>query len=450
MSRVVRSSKYRHVFGTPAKKEHTYDGIKPSKSAWDSNKVAASSKFIGCIWDASGGGAFAVLDINKKGKLGTFPLVTGHTAEVLDIDFSPFNDNIIASVAEDCYGKIWAIPDGGLSDNLNAPAQVLQGHKRKVGTLNFNPIANNILATTANDSTVKVWDIETGQVRCDVGGHPDIIQSSGWDYFGKIYSTASKDKKLRTLDPRAGSIVSEVEAHVGGKGMRLLYLGRTEKLFSMGFSKTSERQFSLWDPRNLATALRTESIDNAAGILMPFYDPDINLLFLAGKGDGNIRYYELVDEAPYIHFLSEFKSASPQRGMGWVPKLAMDLASCEIARMLKLGPSAIEPISFTVPRKSDIFQDDLYPPTFSGEPSLTADAWASGSNAEPKLVNLGPNFVAPKQVQSSFKAVETTASSKSLSPKELEAEVEKLRNRVSYLEVELSKKDARIKELEKS
>jgi len=286
-------------------------------------------------------------------------------------------------------------------------------------------------------------------VRCDVGGHPDIIQSSGWDFFGKIYSTASKDKKIRTLDPRGGSIISEVEAHVGGKGMRLLYLGRTEKLFTMGFSKTSERQFSLWDPRNLTTAIRTESIDNAAGILMPFYDPDINLLFLAGKGDGNIRYYELVDESPYIHFLSEFKSASPQRGMGWVPKLAMDLASCEIARMLKLGPSAIEPISFTVPRKSDIFQDDLYPPTFSGEPSLTADAWAKGSDAEPKMCSLGPNFVARKPAEASFKAVEV-ASSKTVSPKELEAEVEKLRNRVSYLEVELTKKDARIKELEHS
>jgi len=106
MSRVVRSSKFRHVFGTPAKKELTYDGVKPSRSAWDSNKVSASSKFIGLIWDASGGGAFAVLDVNNKGKLGQFPLVTGHTGEVLDIEFNPFNSNLVASVSEDCYGKI--------------------------------------------------------------------------------------------------------------------------------------------------------------------------------------------------------------------------------------------------------------------------------------------------------------------------------------------------------
>jgi len=314
--------------------------------------------------------------------------------------------------------------------------------------LNFNPVANNILATSANDSTVKIWDIETGQTRCDVSGHPDIIQSSAWDYYGKLYGTASKDKKVRIVDPRAGKIISEVEAHVGVKGMRIAYLGQKDKLFSMGFSKTSERQFSLWDPRNMSAPARTENIDTAAGILMPFFDNDTNVLYLAGKGDGNVRYYEIVDESPLIHFLSELKSGRPQRGMGWTPKTAMDLASCEIARLLKVTATAVEPISFSVPRKSDIFQDDLYPPTFAGEPALSADAWLKNQNAEPKLVTLGPNFVAPKpQTQAAFKTVEIEASQKSLSTKDLQDENDKLKKRIAHLESEIAKRDARIAEL---
>lgn len=446
MSRVVRSSKYRHVFGTVAKKENTYDGIKPSRSAWDSNKVAGSDRFLASIWDASGGGAFAVLDVNNKGKLGQFPLVTGHSGEVLDIDFSPHNGSIIASVSEDCYGKVWSIPAGGLTENMNTPAQTLSGHKRKVGTLNWNPIASNVLATTSSDFTVKVWDVETGQAVNDVSGHADIIQSSGWDYFGKNYATASKDKKIRIVDPRSNAIVSEVEAHYGVKGMRLCYLGDKDKLFSQGFSKLSERQFSIWDPRNLATALKSENIDTTAGIMMPFYDNDTSVLFLAGKGDGNIRYYEIVDEAPYIHFLSEFKSATPQRGMASVPKLAMDLGSCEIMRLLKLTASAIEPIHFCVPRKSDIFQDDLYPPTFSGEASLTAKQWFSGQNGTPKLISLAPGFVAPTGNQTNFQTV--VVEKKELSSRELQEENDKLSKRISYLEAELAKKDAKLKELE--
>jgi len=284
---------------------------------------------------------------------------------------------------------------------------------------------------------LKVWDVETGQSKFDVGGHPDIVQSAGWNYNGSLLSTACKDKKIRVVDPRVGKITQEVEAHQGIKGMRVLFLGASDKLFSMGFSKTSERQISIWDPKNLTEPLRNENIDTMSGILMPFFDNDTNVLYLAGKGDGNIRYYELVDESPYVHYLSEFKSASPQRGMGWVPKTAVDTSICEISRLLKLTASAIEPISFTVPRKSDQFQDDLYPPTFSGEPSLTAEQWIGGQSATPKQVQLSPGFVAPKAAETNFKSAPAAAKEKS--SVELKDENEKLTKRVAYLEAEISK-----------
>jgi hypothetical protein len=75
------------------------------------------------------------------------------------------------------------------------------------------------------------------------------------------------------------------------------------------------------------------------------------VLFLAGKGDGNIRYYEVVDEAPYVHYLSEFKSNTPQRGMAMVPKRGVNVSENEIVKMLKLSTKCMEPISFQVPRK---------------------------------------------------------------------------------------------------
>jgi coronin-1B/1C/6 len=449
MSRFVRSSKFRHVFGTPAKKENTYDGVKPTRSAWDSNKVAASTKFIGLIWDAQGGGAFAVLNSDKPGKLGQFPLVAGHSAEVLDIDFNPFNPNIIASASEDGYAKVWQIPDGGLTETLTQAAQSLSGHKRKVGTLNFNPVASNVLATTSTDFTVKIWDIERGDTIFDVAGHSDIIQSSAWNYNGQSYATASKDKKVRVIDPRSNSVVHEVEAHQGVKGMRVTYLGRKDKLFSMGFSKTSERQFSIWDPRAFGTPIKTENVDTGSGILMPFYDDDTNILYLGGKGDGNIRYYEVVDEDPYIFYLTEYKSNTPQRGMALVPKTAVDTSVCEIARILKVTQSAIEPISFTVPRKSDIFQDDLYPPTYAGEPSLTAEQWKSGKNAEPKTVQLGPGFVPPSSSATAVSFKQSTKPAEApKSGKDLEKQVADQQKRIAQLEAELKQKDERIAQLE--
>lgn len=83
--------------------------------------------------------------------------------------------------------------------------------------------------------------------------------------------------------------------------------------------------------------------DNSSSGLMPFYDADNSVMFLAGKGDGNIRYYEIVDTDPYIHYLNEFKSKDPQSGklqefvlshlfsgMAALPKQVNDVMKCEI------------------------------------------------------------------------------------------------------------------------
>jgi len=68
MSTFVRSSKYRHVFGTNAKREECYDQIKVTRSAWDTNKVAASTKSFSVIWEAGGGGSFVPINYEDSGK----------------------------------------------------------------------------------------------------------------------------------------------------------------------------------------------------------------------------------------------------------------------------------------------------------------------------------------------------------------------------------------------
>ena len=59
----------------------------------------------------------------------------GHTAAVLDTDFNPFNDHVIASAAEDCKVMVWTIPEGGLIESISTPALTLSGHGRKVNPL---------------------------------------------------------------------------------------------------------------------------------------------------------------------------------------------------------------------------------------------------------------------------------------------------------------------------
>ena len=89
-------------------------------------------------------------------------------------------------------------------------------------------------------------------------------------------------------------------------------MGASGRLLTTGFSRHSDRQYSIWDQNDLSKPLTTDTIDSSSGVVFPFYDSDTNIVFLAGKGDGNIRYYEITAEPPYIHFLSQFLSGNPQ------------------------------------------------------------------------------------------------------------------------------------------
>ena len=116
-----------------------------------------------------------------------------------------------------------------------------------------------------------------------------------------------------------------------------------------------------------------ETLDSSSGVLTPFYDPDTSMMYIAGKGDGNIRFYEILTESPWVCYLNQFISGTPHRSLGVMPKRGVDVMACEITRFYKLHTvrDMVEPISMVVPRKTEIFQDDIYPETSAPIPALT-------------------------------------------------------------------------------
>jgi len=411
--------------------------------------VTVNPSYCAVAWQVGGGGAVGVFSIDKPGRIDNPGLFTGHQGAVLDLAFNPFNDRVLATVSEDCYGKIWEIPKEGKFDRVDAPVQNLKGHKRKVGALEWNGVAENILATAGTDYDLKVWDVTTGQDRLTVGGHGGIIQSLNWNYAGNLLVTYCKDKKMRVVDPRHNKVNQETETHTGVKGGRALWLGKHEYIISVGFSKGAEREYMIYDPRNLAEVLARASIDNSAGVLMPFYDEDTEILFLAGKGDGNLRYYEVEPSAPpasMVHFVSQYSSNEPAAGCASMPKRGCDVSTNEIVRLYKQTGTVLQPLSFKVPRKSDLFQDYIFPACRSDEAALSHVQFFEGESVTaPKTKSLEGGFVKSEKADVSY---EKQVEEKPLSEDELRKTHAELVRKVAYLEAELAKRDARIKELE--
>ncbi|XP_034996123.2 coronin-6 isoform X1 [Zootoca vivipara] len=396
--RVVRQSKFRHVFGQPVKADQMYEDIRVSKVTWDSSFCAVNPKFVAIIVESGGGGAFMVLPLAKTGRVDkNIPLVTGHTAPVLDIDWCPHNDNIIASASEDTTVMVWQIPDYIPMRNLTEPVVTLEGHSKRVGILTWHPTARNILLSAGGDNVIILWNVGTGEALLTLDDlHTDLIYNVCWNHNGSLFVTTCKDKHLRIIDPRQHLVVAERFApHEGMRPMRAVFT-RDGLVFTTGFTRMSQRELGLWDPKNFEEPIALQEMDTSNGVLLPFYDPDSSIVYLCGKGDSSIRYFEITDEAPYVHYLSTYSSKEPQRGMGFMPKRGLDVSKCEIARFFKLHERKCEPIVMTVPRKSDLFQDDLYPDTPGPEPALEADEWLSGKDAEPILVSLRDGYVPVK------------------------------------------------------
>ncbi|XP_049658384.1 coronin-6 isoform X1 [Accipiter gentilis] len=393
--RVVRQSKFRHVFGQPVKADQMYEDIRVSKVTCDSSFCAVNPKFVAIIVESGGGGAFIVLPLAKTGRVDkNHPLVTGHTAPVLDIDWCPHNDNVIASASEDTTVMVWQIPDYVPVRNITEPVVTLEGHSKRVGIISWHPTARNVLLSAGCDNLVILWNVGTGEMLLVLEDmHTDLIYNVGWNRNGSLLVTTCKDKKVRVIDPRKQQVVAEkAKPHDGARPIRAIFVA-DGKIFTTGFSKMSERQLGLWDLNNFEEPIALQEMDTSNGVLLPFYDPDSSIVYLCGKGDSSIRYFEITDEAPYVHYLNTYSSKEPQRGMGFMPKRGLDVSKCEIARFFKLHERKCEPIVMTVPRKSDLFQDDLYPDTPGPEPALEADEWLSGKDAEPILISLRDGYV---------------------------------------------------------
>jgi coronin-1B/1C/6 len=445
MAKFVRTSKYRHVFAAAPRKEATWDGVKLTKNAWDSNFVSVNPQYVAIAWQVGGGGAIGIVNVNVVCKLDKVPLITGHKGPVLDLEFNPFHDNIIATVSEDCYGKIWVIPPTDFT-GTDKEAQLLKGHQRKVGNVSWNPIAENVLATGGTDYAVKLWDVSTGDEKNTFTGHAGIIQSLNWSYDGSILCSFCKDFKLRVFDPRTNIPVGTVDGHQGVKGGRAMFMGKHDKIFTVGFGKTSERQYFIYDAKNLSSPLLGPcNLDNQAGMIMPFYDEDSDLIFLPAKGDGAIRYFEFEDKGdkPEIHFCSQYSSNDPTAAIGSMPKRGVDVNTCEIVKLFRVQGTRLEPLSFKVPRKSDLFQEDIFPDCRSDEPVLTSVQWFAGESGKPKTKSLQGGFKKKEESSASFQKKDTDSDASQVTEVDLKKENAELKKRIAYLEAELAKTQAK-------
>lgn len=252
-----------------------------------------------------------------------------------------------------------------------------------------------------------------------------IPTNVSYNYDGSLIAVSSKDRSLRIVDPRVGSIISNAFSTGGGvigRNLRVCWCDtRTgiyaDPLLTVSTSGSGMRQLHLWDIRKFDSPIIMKTVDNASGQLFPLFDETMNTVFVAGKGDTIIRTYELhfleeqatiinddssssrvdgidktssVSSLPLLEKSSEFQSSmEPIAGICMLPKRCCNYRNVEMVRLFKLTSDAVIPISYKMPRAEHLksyFHDDLYHPIRSKRSLATVSDWMDTTNAVDPMI----------------------------------------------------------------
>uniref|UniRef100_A0A8C1LZY5 Coronin n=1 Tax=Cyprinus carpio TaxID=7962 RepID=A0A8C1LZY5_CYPCA len=269
--------------------------------------------------------------------------ISCHADLVTDLDFSPFDDYLLATCSADETVKLWRVCDLDQDQPSNAEV-TLSAADGRLEIVLFHPAASGLLAV-ASARGVQVWDVTRDTAL--TGKHTPSV-------FIPITITALNTRSC----------------------LQLLYFKCSLKPYSDAnlhlCLQMRQQEVRLWDSRKLSSSLSSLSLatSNArcfSGFLFMFHEADLSLSLSVS------------------HCLTDVST----RGVALVPKLALDVSCCEVLRLMQLSDNFIVPISYQVPRKD--FHADLYPDTVGHTPAVTAEDWWKGENKQVERVSLHPS-----------------------------------------------------------
>jgi coronin-1B/1C/6 len=451
----VRTSRYRHMYAE-ANATKLENLRLQTKGSENQNMAVNVNLMIALPWTSGGGGTVAVIDGKEfpSGRVGegNVKWLTGHTGPITDLAWSPFDgQDMLFTGSEDATVRMYGGPE------MEALGVLGGVHSRRVTSVTCSEVAKGMVASAAFDGSLVLWNAEnskspvraiatsTSAVSKVEGPSANYATSLIFGNSGNTVLATMASKGVVVFDPRSsGPIAAEIGiCHDGPRGVRATWLGSNEDRFLLtaGTTTGAKREIKLWDFRKSEAAVQTVGLDDNAGTMFPVFDVSSNLIFLVGRGDGMVRIYEFSEGV--VHPLTEYRTAMPQKAFVPFPRRLVDVTKNEVARFLKLETQAAQFVSFSVPRKSELVQGDLYPPCFTGEAAVSASDWFAGKITDGPLFKslVNPNthkFALSATVMSPALAGPTVVTSESdmrLRIAELEAENIRLK---AALEAELT------------
>ncbi|KAF9126479.1 Coronin-7 [Mortierella sp. 14UC] len=405
-----KASRFRFLTFKPYHISEHFDNMSglSISTAPECSMIEVNPKFLALPLHGSGG-RIGVLKTSEPGRVGNKIPSLVCSSDLTGFKFDPFNHSLLVTASDDAKIKGWIIPEDGIDkeNDVTKPDWVLSAPTMdKITLILFHPRAKDVLLSASmdrSDPTIRLWNLKTLEEKFAIKGHKDVIFSCDFNHQGSRIVSVCRDKKIRIWNALTGELIREGPGHDSLRSCRVLWLGESDVIASVGFGRGSQREILLYDANDLAKGpIDSKKMDASPGILVPHYDSDTSVLGISARGDRVMKHFEIDVSSPATFSgksrfvdVASLEQGSLQQDVAYLPKRYCNVKEIELAKMYRLTYNSVEVIRVSVPRnKKEFFQDDLFPDTVDVEtPSLEAADFFAGKGLDvaPRRIHLCPS-----------------------------------------------------------
>ncbi|XP_056144426.1 coronin-7-like [Lampris incognitus] len=260
-----KTSKFKNTTPKIPKKDGWISNVRAGSFPSQGNHIKASPRLVAFNMEQAGGGMVGLTSV-KPGSDGKWAVsqIPCHADVVTDLDFSAFDECLLATCSADETVKLWRLCDPEQEQPSGAEITLCPGQGRLELVL-FHPTSSGLLAV-GTTKTPQLWDTARQDTPLAVlEEHSDQLQSLSWKQDGSLLASSCKDKMLRVFDPRAQMRpVQSAKSLQSNKDSRVLW-AKDDQLLTTGFDMMRTREVRLWDSRKLSSSLGCVSLGTSSG-----------------------------------------------------------------------------------------------------------------------------------------------------------------------------------------
>ena len=371
---------YRYKSINSVTKNEFFSNCDLNKNTTDGRLIAVNRKYL--AFSCKNIGQIIIVNSGIPTKIDeNNPRIKGVKSNILDLEFSPFNDNILSACYENKSILLWKIPENGLREDLKKESLIYNKHSKKVHFINFNPIFKDVICSAELSGEIHVWSPLKSEPYINLKAD-DTSASLLWNPSGVLIGATTKKKTINIFDPRNNKIAFEQK--IKGLDAITKFDWIDDNLFvTINREQNNYKEYKflkLWDIRKLSDKkiVNYVNLDNSSNISTPFVDRESKLLYITSKGGKNIdlyNYYEEKFEKKQCH------SKDPSDLSILFDRRYLDKNNFEIDRFARYSDNKTNKIyyvSFSLDRKDSNKDLIIYPQ--SKETFLTYEQWISDKN----------------------------------------------------------------------